>query len=76
MKCSWKSAAQEVLMRHFTFTPADLDAIRHERYHPPHVRVQQQMEVLWLKSQGFTHEDIASGFAGVVASAGGAVEPD
>jgi transposase len=47
-------------MRHFTFTPTDLDAIRHERYHHPHPRVQQKMEVLWLKSQGFTHEDIAT----------------
>lgn len=46
-------------MRHFTFTPEDLDAIRHERYHHPHPRVQQKMEVLWLKSQGLTHEDIA-----------------
>ena len=47
-------------MRRFTFTPEDLDAIRHERYHHPHPRVQQKMEVLWLKSQGFTHEDIAA----------------
>jgi transposase len=47
-------------MRHFTFTPEDLDAIRHERYHHPHPRVQQKMEVLWLKSQGCTHEDSAA----------------
>jgi transposase len=46
-------------MRRFTFTPEDLDAIRHERYHHPHPRVQQKMEVLWLKSQGLTHADIA-----------------
>lgn len=46
-------------MRHFTFTPEDLTAIRHERYHHPHPRVQQKMAVLWLKSQGFTHQDIA-----------------
>jgi transposase len=46
-------------MRHFTFTTEVLDAIRHERYHHPHPRVQQKMEVLWLKSQGVTHEDIA-----------------
>jgi transposase len=57
--CSWLSAAQEVTMRHFTFTAEDLDAIRHARYHHPHPRVQQKMEVLWLKSQGLTHEDIA-----------------
>lgn len=48
-------------MRHFTFTPEDLTTIRHERYHHPHPRVQQKMTVLWLKSQGFTHEDIARG---------------
>jgi transposase len=46
-------------MRRFTFTAEDLAAIRHERYHHPHPRVQQKMAVLWLKSQGFTHEDIA-----------------
>ena len=46
-------------MRHFTFTPDALAAIRHDRYHHPHPRVQQKMEVLWLKSQGCTHEDIA-----------------
>jgi transposase len=49
-------------MRHFTFTPEDLDAIRYDRY--PHPRVQQKMEVLWLKSQGRTHADIAA-LAGV-----------
>jgi transposase len=47
-------------MRCFTFTPEDLDSIRHERYHHPHPRVQQKMEVLWLKGHGFTHEDIAA----------------
>ena len=46
-------------MRPFTFTPEVLAAIRHDRYHHPHPRVQQKMEVLWLKSQGCTHEDIA-----------------
>ncbi len=29
--CSWLSAALEFLMRHFTFTAEDLNAIRHER---------------------------------------------
>ncbi len=46
-------------MRHFTFTTDDLAAIRHDRYHHPHPRVQQKMEVLWLKSQRLTHEAIA-----------------
>src|SRR5215469_7225249 len=57
--CSWKSAALENPMRHFTFTPEVLAAIRHNRYHHPHPRIQQKMEVLWLKSQGLTHEAIA-----------------
>lgn len=47
-------------MRRFTFTPEDLDSIRHERSHHPHPRVQPKMEVLWLKSQGCTHEQIAA----------------
>jgi transposase len=46
-------------MRRFAFTPDVVDSIRHERYHHPHPRVQQRMEVLWLKSQGLTHEEIA-----------------
>jgi hypothetical protein len=46
-------------MRRFTFTPEVLAAIRHDCYHHPHPRVQQKLEVLWLKSQGCTHEDIA-----------------
>ena len=46
-------------MRSFTFTPEVLAAIRHDRSQQPHPRVQQQMEVLWLKSQGGTHEEIA-----------------
>jgi len=46
-------------MRRFTFTAEDLHAIRYQRYHHPHPRVQQKMEVLWLKSQGLLHDDIA-----------------
>lgn len=47
-------------MRVFTFNTEVLAAIRHERYHHPHPRVQRKMEVLWLKSQGLTHDDIAN----------------
>jgi transposase len=46
-------------MRRFTFTPEVVNVLRHERYHHPHPRVQLKMEVLWLKSQGLSHEDIA-----------------
>ena len=46
-------------MRAFTFGPSVLAAIRHDRYHHPHPRVQRKMEVLWLKSRGLTHAQIA-----------------
>ena len=46
-------------MRTFTFSEAVLAEIRHDRYHHPHPRVQRKMEVLWLKSQGLTHAEIA-----------------
>ncbi len=47
-------------MRAFTFGPEVLAEIRHERYHHPQPRVQRKMEVLWLKSRGLTHADIAA----------------
>ena len=43
----------------FTFPPEDLDTIRHDRFHHPHPRVQLKMEVLWLKSRGLPHAEIA-----------------
>jgi transposase len=46
-------------MREFVFSEEVLAEIRHDRYHHPHPRVQRKMEVLWLKSQGLTHADIA-----------------
>jgi transposase len=46
-------------MRAFTFSPDLLAEIRYDRYHHPHPRVQRKMEVLWLKSRGLTHADIA-----------------
>ncbi len=47
-------------MRTFAFSADVLEAIRHDRYHHPHPRVQQKMEVLWLKSHGLPHEEIAA----------------
>lgn len=41
------------------FTKEDLKAIKYERYHHIVPRVQRRMEVLWLKSQGVAHKDIA-----------------
>ena len=51
-------------MRAITFSDADLRAIAHDRYHHPDPRVQQKMEVLWLKSHGLPHDHIAL-YAGV-----------
>lgn len=51
-------------MREFRFSAEVLAEIRHDRYHHPHPRVQRKMEVLWLKSRGLTHADIAA-LAGV-----------
>ena len=47
-------------MRAFVFGEEVLAQIRHDRYHHPHPRVQRKMEVLWLKSLGLTHTDIAA----------------
>lgn len=46
-------------MRRFTFSPDVVAALRHDRYHHPHPRVQQRMEVVWLKSRGLPHAEIA-----------------
>lgn len=46
-------------MRVFTFSDEQLGEIRHERMRHPHPRVQQKMNVLWLKSRGLTHDRIA-----------------
>ena len=46
-------------MREFTFSDEALAQIRHDRVRHPHPRVQQKMNVLWLKAKGLTHESIA-----------------
>jgi transposase len=46
-------------MRSILFTEEDLRDIAHERYHHPDPHVQRQLEVLWLKHHGETHERIA-----------------
>jgi transposase len=40
------------------FTPEDIDALHHERFHHPHPRVQEKMEAVYLKSQGLLHREI------------------
>jgi transposase len=46
-------------MREFTFSDEQLAQIRRDRARHPHPRVQQKMNVLWLKSRGLTHDRIA-----------------
>jgi transposase len=41
------------------FSEEEKEKIHYERFHHPHPRVQQKMEVIWLKSQGETHQKIA-----------------
>lgn len=46
-------------MREFTFSDEQLVEIRRDRARHPHPRVQQKMNVLWLKSRGLNHDRIA-----------------
>ena len=45
-------------MIHIDFTPEDIAALHHERFHHPHPRVQEKMEAVYLKSQGLLHKEI------------------
>src|SRR4051812_28908857 len=47
-------------MRIITFTSDDRRALAHDRDHHPHPPAQRKMEVLWLKSHGLNHDDIAA----------------
>ena len=47
-------------MRSIRFTPEDRRSLAHDRFHHPDPRVQRKMEVLWLKSHGLGHDDIAA----------------
>jgi transposase len=51
-------------MREFSFSDDELKAIAKDRYEHPHPHVLRKMEVLWLKSHGLPHEQIAK-LAGV-----------
>jgi transposase len=42
-----------------TFTPEIIAELNYERFHHPVPPVQRRMEVLWLKSYGLPHEQIA-----------------
>jgi hypothetical protein len=41
------------------FTEAEIDALEYERSHHPLPHVQKRMEIVYLKSQGILHQDIA-----------------
>ena len=43
----------------YSFSETAIEAIAHDRYHHPDPRVQQRMEILWLKCKNQTHGDIA-----------------
>src|SRR3981081_4217361 len=47
-------------MRTITFTAEDRRNLAHDRSHHPDPRVRRKMEVLWLKSHGLNHDDIAA----------------
>jgi transposase len=44
---------------HLNFTPEIIERLNYERFHHPVPLVQRRMEVLWLKSHGLPHEQIA-----------------
>jgi transposase len=47
-------------MRPLSFTDEDRRSLAHDRSHHTDPRVQRKMEVLWLKSHGLGHDDIAT----------------
>lgn len=46
-------------MLRINFTDEEIQTLQLERYHYPDPKVQKKFEVLWLKSQGLSHETIA-----------------
>ncbi len=45
-------------MIRITFTESDMEQLRYERFHHPHLRVQRKAEAVLLKSTGMKHKDI------------------
>lgn len=54
-------------MIRITFSEHDIKKIKFLRYHDPRPKVRRRMEVLWLKSQGVSHQEICR-LAGVSAT--------
>lgn len=52
------SRTRTACMIRVEFTKQMIEELKYERYHHPHPKVQQKMEVLSLKSQGLAHQDI------------------
>lgn len=46
-------------MLRLAFTSEEIEALHQQRFHHPHPRIRLKMEALYLKSQGFSHQDIA-----------------
>ena len=46
-------------MLRLTFTDLEKQALAYERAHHAHPRVRRKLDLLWLKSQGLAHQDIA-----------------
>ncbi len=46
-------------MIQIAFTDAEIAALAYERYHHPSPLVQKRMDVVYLKSQGVSHQEIA-----------------
>jgi len=49
----------EAMTTQLEFTSEIIEAFNYERFHHPVPLVQRRMEVLWLKSHGLPHEQIA-----------------
>ncbi|QZZ21385.1 helix-turn-helix domain-containing protein [Leptothermofonsia sichuanensis E412] len=45
-------------MIQLSFSAEEIEQLHYERFHHPHPRVQQKMEALYLKSQGYSHQEI------------------
>jgi hypothetical protein len=43
---------------HNALLTCSLEQLHYERFHHPHPRGQQKIEVLYLKSQGYPHQEI------------------
>jgi transposase len=46
-------------MLRLSFTSEEIEVLHQQRFHHPHPRIRLKMEALYLKSQGFAHQEIA-----------------